>query len=377
MLISQGASRLLDPQAAVDEATATWPARPDLVLAFTSPVRSEEGVAAALAQRFPDATVVGCTTAGEHLSGRHFEGALVATGVTSDRIQWAATLVEQLGGCDPACLRAHVDALFARLAIDREEFDPRGYAALLFIDGLSGREEQVLPHLAEALDGIPLVGGSAGDDLAFHRTEVFCGGRAATDAAVLVLARADVPFKIIKHQHFVATPRSLAITRSDPRTRRVYEFDGRPAALAYADAIGVERVALTDALTFGHPLTFGCNGELYVRSIQRVHPDDSITFYCAIEEGMVVDVAAHEDMVDALRAGLKPEGDRPADLFIGCNCILRALEAKAGGHDEAIGAAWQRFARRSIGFDTYGEQLDGLHINQTVVGLAFWEDRHE
>ena len=28
-------------------------------------------------------------------------------------------------------------------------------------------------------------------------------------------------------------------------------------------------------------------------------------------------------------------------------------------------------AEHIIGFDTYGEQLNGLHINQTLVGVGF------
>lgn len=373
MKIDEGSSLSVDAATAVAEATAGWSGQPDVILVFTSPVRPAAAVAAELARRFPAAVIAGCTTAGEHLSGRHFEGALVATGISSPSLCWAATLIPGLAQADPARLRSHVDELFGRLAVDRAELDPRGYVCLLFIDGLAGVEEQVLPHLADALDGIRLVGGSAGDDLAFRRTEVICGGQAASDAAVLVLARSDAPIELIKHQHFVATPRALAITRADPATRRVFELDGRPAAEAYAAAIGVARADLTDALTLEHPLTFGCNGELYVRSIQHIHPDDSITFYCAIEEGMVVDVAGHEELVSALRAGLEL-GDRPpADLMIGCNCILRALETKARGQHAEVGALWQRYSRHAIGFDTYGEQLDGLHINQTLVGVAFRE----
>jgi hypothetical protein len=370
MRIEQGVSLAIDAAAAVAEVTANWIGIPDLILAFSSPVRPLAGVATELARRFPGAIIAGCSTAGEHLDGHHYQGGLVAIGLSSSKLRAAAVMIEGLGAAAPERLRAHVDELFTRLAVDRDEFDPHRYFCLLFVDGLAGREEAVVPHLADALDGVPLVGGSAGDDMAFRETQVMCNGRAATDAATLVLVESDLPFEILKHQHFAATPQTLAITRADPARRRVYEFDGRPAARAYCDAVGVARGALTDAITFEHPLTFACDGQLYVRSIQQVHDDDSITFYCAIEEGMVVDVAAHDDLVAALDRDLAARRARPADLMIGCNCILRALETSASDRHAEVGAVWNRISRHAIGFDTYGEQLDGLHINQTLVGVA-------
>ena len=86
---------------------------------------------------------------------------------------------------------------------------------------------------------------------------------------------------------------------------------------------------VTTEVTFMHPLTFVCNNEIYVRSIQRVEPDGSIIFYCGIEEGMVLSLGGHEDMKTALARDISAVGKKMkgADLFIACNCILRALEA--------------------------------------------------
>src|SRR6185437_10600955 len=62
----------------------------------------------------------------------------------------------------------------------------RGFA-LLLIDGLSVREEQVVSAVAATLGDTPLVGGSAGDDLNFRRTWILYGGRFVTNAAALLL----------------------------------------------------------------------------------------------------------------------------------------------------------------------------------------------
>ncbi len=280
MEVFEGSSLAIDAESAVAEAVGAWPrsSPPDMVLVFTSPVRPSADVARALAAWFPSAQIAGCTTAGEHLSGSHSNGGLVVTGIASPKMRWATALVEDLLTADEVRVRGTVDSLFARLGVDRTSFDPRRYFCLSFVDGLSGCEERVTPLVAEALDGIALLGGSAGDDLAFRRTEVICGDQASSGAMVLALCQADLGFAIIKHQHFVTTSRTLAITKADVAGRRVYEIDGEPAAVAYARALGVPRDHLTGGLTFENPLTFQYRHQLYVRSIQKIHPDDSISF---------------------------------------------------------------------------------------------------
>lgn len=322
--------------------------------------------------------MAGCTTAGEQIGGSHHRGALVVAGVISPNVRWKTTLVENIATFEQATADAAVGRLFGELAVDPASFDPRELFCLTFIDGLSMKEETIASMVAESLDGVSLIGGSAGDDLKFTKTHVITEGRAETNAAVLVLGHSKTPFTILKHQHFVDTPRTLAITRADVDARRVYEMDGLPAAIAYSRALGIEREALTDELTFSNPLTFSCRGELYVRSILKVNDDDSITFYCGIEEGMVLDVGGHTNLVEALRDDLTAtcRGQEKFAFLIGCNCILRALEAESGASHPAVGEVISKASRSSIGFDTYGEQLNGLHINQTLVALAFRDSNH-
>ena len=57
--------------------------------------------------------------------------------------------------------------------------------------------------------------------------------------------------------------------------------------------------------------------------------------------------------------------------MLGINCILRALEAEQLAQHECIAALMSKNADCYAAFDTYGEQLGGLHINQTIVGIAF------
>ena len=371
MKIYQGVSAATDGASAVLEATSEWPDTPQLILAFVSTAQDAGEVAAALAERFPHSQIVGCTTAGEHLSGQHHRGSLVVAGIDSDQVHWSTTLLTDLNTLDEACVHATVEEMFDELAI--RKFSQLDHCfCLSFIDGLAMREEVTAAMVADALQGVPLIGGSAGDDVKFHQTEVIHNGKACSNAVVLALAHCRVPFRLIKHQHFTTTPASLVVTKVDMAARRVYELDGYPALAAYADAIGVTPEEVTAEVIQKNPVTFSCNGEIYVRSIQEILPDQSLVFYCGVEEGMVLEIGAHSTMQDALQDQLQTmltEFGRPTFMLL-CNCVLRAEEAEKEGIRPELGLLLANSTDSYIGFDTYGEQLNGLHINQTMVALA-------
>lgn len=371
MNIQKGRSTRIDAREAVAEATEGVAVQPEIVFAFASTAQAPEAVHGALSERFPGVPIVGCTTAGEQLDGAHSTGGLVVLAAADTGFRWAVQTLSGLGSVDDAAAGSAVARLFEDAELDPESIQPEEAACLLFIDGLQGAEERVSALLADALEGVPLAGGSAGDDLAFHETHVFGPEGAVTDAATLVLARSKdgAPVRILKHQHYRASESSVVVTSASGRV--VHEFDGYPAIEGYARALGLEPSEVTDEVTFMNPVTFACNGELYVRSIHSVQEDGSIQFYCAVEEGMVLDIGGHADMGTSLREDLGAgDGQRP-ELVISFNCILRALEATARDLHGEIGEILEGAAGSLVGFDTYGEQLNGLHINQTLVAACF------
>jgi hypothetical protein len=263
--------------------------------------------------------------------------------------------------------------LFDALDVERDNFDPHRYFCILLVDGLSGKEEVLTALVSDALDGVPLVGGSAGDDLAFRQTHVFHGGSALSNAAVLVLGYSERAFSLLKHQHFSPTPAQLVVTRADTAARKVYEFNGYPAVEAYARALGLAPTELSNDVIMRNPVTFSYGGELYVRSVQRVEPDGALLFYCGVEEGMVLEIAAKQNMRGALAGSFDEFVKRSgrAEFMLTFNCILRALESRGSDPEGELSSLFRNVSVSSLGFDTYGEQLNGLHINQTLVALAF------
>lgn len=370
MRLMQGRSAATAADEAVAEAAADFEGTPEILFAFASTKQSPERLHTAMAGRFPGVPIVGCTTAGEQLGRDHSTGQVVLLGLAESGMNFSVRAIEGLAAWSADRAESAVAAMRAEVGLEPDQAAEGSAVCLLLIDGLRGQEEHVSACLAEALGGIPLAGGSAGDDLRFAETRVFGPNGARTDAATLVMIHSvsGGPVQLLKHQHFTATPSQLAVTRAEGRT--VFEFDGLPAAEAYAEALGLDAANLDAEITFLHPVTFACNGELYVRSIQAIQDDGSIDFYCEVEEGTVLDVGGHLDMVRTLDADLAAGFETPPGLVIGFNCILRALEATAKGLHEPIGCALANAFPHFIGFDTYGEQLNGLHINQTLVAVG-------
>jgi hypothetical protein len=112
------------------------------------------------------------------------------------------------------------------------------------------------------------------------------------------------------------------------------------------------------------------DGANYVRSIQKVNPDGSLKFYCAIERGVVLRVAKGTDLVANLEGALSQVRAQigPPQLVLTCDCILRKLEIAEEGLDEAVSDILRR--NNAVGFNTYGEQFCGVHVNQTLTAIA-------
>lgn len=354
---------------AVAEATTDWASDLDLLVAYCSTKQDAGEVARVLAEKYPGVPMVGCSSTGEHLSGEHYNGSLVVVGLAESGTRWSTATLEDLGSLGADSAEACASKMFSELEVDRNEFDASKFFCLCFMDGLSAKEETIASLMADALDGVALVGGSAGDDLKFEKTQVICNGRAFSGGAAFVLAHSEMPFQIIKHQHFTTSPKSVVITKADTDARVVYEMDGYPAAECYARAIGVSPSELNGEASFLNPITLQVDGELYVRSVQSINDDGSLTFYCAVEEGMVLEIGGHHDIDASLEEHFSDLA--PVDFMFGFNCILRALETSNEEKHDALGQTLSRFAPHYIAFDTYGEQLNGLHINQTFVAVAF------
>jgi hypothetical protein len=342
----------------------------ELVLFFCSSEYDLDLLAAEMNRLFDGVHVVGCTTAGEIGPAGYLSHSLSGASFADGSCVAVSGLLDRLSQFNIARGHDFAQALLQRFESEAPQASSGNSFALLLIDGMSVREEPVAHALQKALGDITLFGGSAGDDQKFAKTYVFSGGQFHSDSAALILISTSLPFKIFKTQHFVSTDERFVVTEADASGRIVKEINGRSAAAEYARLVRVDVHELNSMRFAAAPVVVTIGGMDYVRSIQKANPDGSLTFFCAIEEGLVLRVAHGVNLVnnleqtfDNIRAEIGPP-----QLVIGCDCILRNLEVSQNGLKDRVGAIYK--SNNTIGFSSYGEQFRGVHVNQTLTGIA-------
>lgn len=376
--IRQGVSQANSAAVAVAE-LATQLAQPDigLVWFFCSSLYDRDQIADAMRKAFPDTLVIGCTTAGEITPQGYRTGSITGVSLGCSVARADAILIRNLGTFGLTNMLDAVRALNHRMELAAGPSYAAKTFAALFIDGMSGAEDGVLSALQTIIPDIPLFGGSAGDDLAFKESFVFAEGEFHSNAAVLAMVNSSLPFKVFKTQHFVASDRKMVITGADPVKRIVTEINAEPAAQEFARIVGLDVTELTPMMFATHPVVVRVGGQDFVRSIQKVNPDGSLSFFCAIDEGLVLSAAKNIDAYDTLESVFAEiEQDiGPPQLILGCECVLRLLEREQLQDKGPMGRLLA--GRNVVGFNTYGEQFHGIHVNQTFTGVAFGMPRYE
>ncbi|MET4896124.1 FIST N-terminal domain-containing protein [Sphingomonadaceae bacterium jetA1] len=316
-------------------------------------------------------TVIGCTSSGEIAPQGLVEGTITAIGFPADRFTMRALRFDALDRFDPGQAQQRVRTLVAETT---EAAHGRGHdagrAAIFLVDGLSHREEMLTVTVQDALGDIPLIGGSSGDALDFKQTFILHDGAFRRDAALVAVLCSRHRMEAFRVQHYAPGGVRMVVTRADPDQRVVTEINAEPAAAEYARLIGLEAAALTPEVFALHPPMVRAGGDYYCRSIQSANADGSLTFYGAIDEGIVLTLGeAHDalaglgalfDRLDARVGGL--------DSVLGFDCVLNAAARTTQQIRQDVSALFAQ--RRVLGFNTYGEQFHALHVNQSFAGIA-------
>ncbi len=372
LYVNIATSRATEAQAAVDEVLAAV----DLdeacfLLAFVPAGLNLDSVSRGLEAGAAGVPAFGCTTAGTITPLGYETEALLLLAFPREHFRCASMLIQPLKPLSMKSIAAQVrnhEARFRRTA---------GWnrLALIFADGLSKQEDLLVSTLEAALGELPIFGGSAGDNLAFRETFVLHKGRYHTNAALLLLLETDLDFQGLGFDHFLPTDRQMVVTEAIPEERLVLEINGAPAALEYARLVGCPVEQLSPQIFAENPMLVRQNMNYHVRAINGAPGAHALSFLGAIDDGLILTLGRGKEIIETLEAGLDVRGPHGAspDFVLGFDCVLRKLEIEQKQLAGPVGEIFRR--RRVFGFNTYGEQHCGVHVNQTFVGVAFFEPR--
>ncbi len=177
--------------------------------------------------------------------------------------------------------------------------------------------------------------------------------------------------RVFKTDHFEPTERRMVVTKASPDRRIVHEINAEPAAREYARLVGKDPDQLTTFTFAAHPLVVKIGGHHHVRSIQQVAENDDLKFFSAIDEGLVLTLAEATDMVQHLETELAALAkDTRPDGIIACDCLFRRMEAEQNQLSTQLSRLMSDY--NVVGFSTYGEQINSMHVNQTLTGVAIY-----
>ncbi|WP_424931025.1 FIST N-terminal domain-containing protein [Amaricoccus macauensis] len=371
-MIKVAVSRAETGALALREVAAELIGRKSSFVFLLFPPRFDPGdLEAPIGESFRHTTVFGCTTAGQITPAGYETDALVAIAFPSEHFRFSSKLFKPLAPVSIEQTAVEAERMAA-------QFRPNtgwNRLAITVADGLSKQEDVFVAALHAGLREVPVFGGSAADGQSFKSTFVLHGGRFHTNAALLLLLETDLEFRGFGFDHFETTERKLVVTGAIPEERLVVEINGTPAAKEYARLLGLTVEELSPIVFAENPVLVR-NGNVYhVRGIQQIHESGGLTLLSAIDEGLLLKLGRGKEIVATLYAGLDVRGEQgqKPDFILGFDCFLRKLEIVHKGLDREVSEAMR--SHNVIGFNTYGEQHLGVHVNQTFVGVAFFRPR--
>ena len=328
---------------------------PNLILAFAS-VECIPLAAAHLAEAFPSACRVGCSTAGEISNEGVSNARCVVTAVRFDKTHMVEVVTR---------LASMEDSLSAGRRLG-DQLPKAGLRAVWLIgQGVSINGSALVAGLTEILGtSVPVTGGLAGDDGLFRQTWVLTSG--GVDDRVVVALGLYGDHLVFNHGSFGGwKPFGPArkVTRCSGNV--LFELDGEPALAIYKRYLGDYATGLpASGLLFPFSMLGRNHDEIgLIRTILGVNEDDgSLTLAGEIDPDGHLKLM--RSSTDALVGGAETAaeaalGSEPVDgdgLALLVSCVGRKL-VMGERVDEEVEAVADIFGRQiaRAGFYSYGE----------------------
>lgn len=377
-----GSSVAVDLDEAIDEAFRGLDLQhiPRLLVVLASPERDLASVGRALEARCPGTAVIGCSTAGEIITGGAIDHGLVlwALGGTGILVStgWADSN-------DSNLRQAAQQAASCLNSLERHEHT----VLLLLSDGLSGDQMQVVRGAYDVANiDVPLVGGCAGDYLAMQKTTQLHGHQVMSGAVVAAAITSERPLGIGVSHGWEPVSDPMLVT--DSHGTQLVTLDDQPALDVYLSFFNPPEQVRTNAQAFAdfaatHPIGIRRRDRIEMRhitgfdlsrrSLQMVAevPQGALAFLSKGDYSSVLEAA-----VESARTAVSALGEEPAVGLLLFDCVSRkSIFGEKQLQEETSLINKQCQGIPMAGFYTYGEIArthgsGGFH-NQTLVTLAF------
>ena len=246
-----------------------------LIQMFTS-LGSKEKIqmrAAEITAVFPNAMLVGASTAGEIINGKMLENSTILSISIFEKTQISGYY------------NTGNDSYELGVNLSKQIFKKDTKCVISFLDGLNHNGQEYLYGLSSLnCNNAVIAGGMAADMLDFKQTYTIFGTKVFDRGAVCVALQGD---ELDVFQDYNLGWRAVGPTFTITKSYgpRVYEIDHRPVKEVYAEVLGEFAVESMPASTIEFPLIYTDGDMLVARSILNLFDDGSILYGGNLEEG--------------------------------------------------------------------------------------------
>lgn len=351
--------------------------RPDVLIIFASPEFDFQPLLNAVDTACRPRLLVGCSSAGEFSGCATGNASVSAMAIRSDDILFQAGLGTGLGD-DPGSAIEQILPVFS--GERHPDFPFRN--ALVLTDALAGYVDEIIHGMMVATGGTyQLLGGGAADDAKFHRTHVFLGTEAYTDAIVVLEMLSKKPIGLgVRHGWKPVGP---ALRVTDAKDKRLVSLNAAPAVEVFEEHAQATNQTFNraDPLPFFLHNVIGIDtGDGYkLRVPLSLNEDGSISCAAEVPVGATVRIMAADETSacqaarEASQAALDGlQGGQHAGSLL-FDCAATRLRLGRQFEDELEAVATTLGSENFAGCNTYGQiarsagQFSGFHNCTAIV----------
>ena len=346
------------------------------ILFFASSDYDFPALSALMKEQFPEAEVVGSTTAGEITALGFTKHSLVVNALSdsgANRVQFKGVLLENVDKF-PIVYKDEIVRAAGSIGVSlQSQGCSKNSFAITLICGLLNAEEIVMSVLYSLIkdDKFFVAGGSAGDDLKFQATYVSYNGKSSSRGAVILFVKTLGKFEIVKENIFQPSGKQVMLTDVNPEKRFVNAIDGKNPRKRYAEILGINEHSVDSAL-LDHPFGRVFGDQMFIASLVQFDAAGKLSMYARVLNNSVQEILEPLDAVAIAEKTCQDVFEKIPNP--GCvilfNCILRTLGFEKHNQQSSINNVWKRYFKQYSGFSTYGEQFAHINSNQTLVMLV-------